>query len=71
MFMNINDDISCTVPRSVLEFEVFTAEYGPPKRRLQLNRLHGVTSQKIILFKCIRVQESKNLSTFPLAFYEI
>jgi hypothetical protein len=25
--------------------------YVPPNRRLQLNRLHGVTSQKMILFK--------------------
>jgi hypothetical protein len=25
----------------------------PPKRRLQLNRLHGVTYQKMILFKKI------------------
>jgi hypothetical protein len=25
--------------------------YVPPKRRLQLNKLHGVTSQKMILFK--------------------
>jgi hypothetical protein len=24
--------------------------YVPPKRRLQLNRLHGVISQKMILF---------------------
>jgi hypothetical protein len=32
--------------------------YVPPKRRLQLNRLHGVTSQKMILFITTAVKTS-------------
>jgi hypothetical protein len=32
--------------------------YVPPKRRLQLNRLHGVTSQKMLLFITTAVKTS-------------
>jgi hypothetical protein len=32
--------------------------YVPPKRQLQLNRLHGVTSQKVILFITTAVKTS-------------
>jgi hypothetical protein len=32
--------------------------YVPPKRRLTLNRLHGVTSQKMILFITTAVKTS-------------
>jgi hypothetical protein len=41
----------------------------PPKRRLQLNRLHGVSSQKMILFITAAVKTSKltNLKIIPLA----
>jgi hypothetical protein len=57
-----------------LDFEVFTEVVMmsiifwdvPPKRRLHLNRLHGVTSQKMILFMYLedthKVQFSKIVS---------
>jgi hypothetical protein len=37
--------------------------YVPPKRRFTLNRLHGVTSQKMMLFITTAVRTS-NLTTF-------
>jgi hypothetical protein len=39
--------------------------YVPPKRRLQLNRLHGVTSQKMTLFITTAVKTSNALYTSP------
>jgi hypothetical protein len=51
--------------------------YVPPKRRLQLNRLHGVTSQKMILFKCTRITqtdrqtESKVMSQASFYFFRL
>jgi hypothetical protein len=38
--------------------------YVPPKRRLQLNRLHGVISQKMILFITTAVRTSSPTKTY-------
>jgi hypothetical protein len=40
--------VSCSLIFSTLKME----RNVPPKRRLTLNRLHGVISQKMVLFKC-------------------
>jgi hypothetical protein len=38
--------------------------YVPPKRRLQLNRIHGVTSQKMILFITTAMKTSNPTFSF-------
>jgi hypothetical protein len=44
--------------------------YFPPKRRLQLNRLHGVTSQKMILFitDAVKTSNPKYIQWFHISY---
>jgi hypothetical protein len=42
------------------------AEYVPPKRQLNLNGLHGVISQKIVLFLIIKVGNTQQKGSLSI-----